>query len=232
MAAALQRSMLYKVLPLGGIESPRVAASEDLQVRQRMASYPLLQSTPVPPFQCPTVGKGGGWREESAQRRFVTCVHEGWVTIVVGQSSTGRVVFALRRYAAVSSTPTKAAAAPASTFQSRHWVQHSRRRGTSHCCCCIPGSGQTAGQTAKWQQLAGGEPAFRWLQAVVAQVRGDAALLRSRVVQLRGAAGGARFDAALAAVTAEEAAAFGDVPAAVQVQHMRSCKRQMLRQYQ
>lgn len=32
MAAALQRSMLYKVLPLGGVESPRVAASEDLQV--------------------------------------------------------------------------------------------------------------------------------------------------------------------------------------------------------
>lgn len=52
---------------------------------------------------------------------------------------------------------------------------------------------------------------------MVAQVQGDAALLRSRVVQLRGAAGGSRFDAALAAVTAEEQAALGDVPAAVQV---------------
>ena len=61
---------------------------------------------------------------------------------------------------------------------------------------------------------------IRWLQAVVAQMRGDAALLRSRVVQLRGATGGARFDAALAAVNAEEQAALGDVPAAVQVQQM------------
>ena len=78
----------------------------------------------------------------------------------------------------------------------------------------LQGSVQTV-STSKTQQKA--QMPRRWPQAVVAQVRGDAALLRSRVVQLRGAAGGARFDAALAAVTAEEAAAFGDVPAAVQV---------------
>jgi hypothetical protein len=89
-------------------------------------------------------------------------------------------------------------------------------RGT-YFCCRINYSGQTGRQPANSKRLAEAENALRWPQAVVAQVRGDAALLRSRVVQLRGAAGGARFDAALAAVTAEEAAAFGDVPAAVQV---------------
>lgn len=41
MAAALQRSMLYKVLPLGGIESPRVAASKDLQVCWHEHTLPL-----------------------------------------------------------------------------------------------------------------------------------------------------------------------------------------------
>jgi hypothetical protein len=45
-------------------------------------------------------------------------------------------------------------------------------------------------------------------------VRGDTALLRSKVLQLRGAAGGARFDAALAAANVETEAALGEAAAA------------------
>ena len=52
-------------------------------------------------------------------------------------------------------------------------------------------------------------------QALVRQVRGDTALLQSKVLGLRGAAGGARFDAALAAANADVQAAVGDAVTSV-----------------
>jgi hypothetical protein len=60
-------------------------------------------------------------------------------------------------------------------------------------------------------------PTRRWhavLQALLSQEREDRALLRSKVLQLRGAAGGARFDTALADASSAEQAAFADLAAA------------------
>lgn len=51
---------------------------------------------------------------------------------------------------------------------------------------------------------------------LVAQVREDRALLRSKVWQLRGATGCARFDAALMAAALEEEASHADAVAAAQ----------------